>query len=189
MARLIYGMQTSLDGYTADAAGNFDWAEPNEEIHRFVNDNDRPTGTYLYGRRMYETMLFWETAGTGGDSAAPDYIRDYAELWRNADKVVYSTTLDKVDTTRTRIERTFDPPQVRKLKASAQGQLIIDGPALAAQALHAWLVDELRQYVYPVVVGAGTRFLPDGLQLNLELVETHPFSNGTVYLRYRVPPS
>ena len=182
MAKLIYSAIASLDGYVADENGNFDWAAPDEEVHRFVNDLERPVGTYLYGRRMYEVMAFWETAG-GADQ--PPFVRDFAELWRAADKVVYSKTLADVSSARTRIERDFDPDAVRRLKAMAERDLTVGGPGLAGQALAAGLVDECQFFVAPVVVGGGTRSLPDGVRLDFELLDERRFGSGVVYLRYR----
>jgi dihydrofolate reductase len=183
MAHLIYAAIASLDGFTADTNGDFDWAAPDEEVHAFVNDMERPVGTYLYGRRMYETMRFWETASTDDE---PAVMGDYARIWRAADKIVYSSTLDAVSTARTRLERTFDPEAVRLLKQSAERDLGIGGPGLAAHALRAGLVDECHLYLTPVVVGGGTRALPAGLRLGLELLDERRFGNGVVYLRYRV---
>ena len=182
MAKLIYSAIASLDGYVADESGIFDWAEPDEEVHEFVNDLERPVGTYLYGRRMYEVMRFWETAG-GAD--LPPFARDYAEIWRAADKIVYSKTLETAATARTRIERDFDPEAVRQLKATAVRDLTVGGPGLAGQALAAGLVDECQLFVAPVVVGGGTRALPDGVRLDLELLDERRFGSGMVYLRYR----
>jgi dihydrofolate reductase len=182
MAKLIYSAIASLDGYVADENGNFDWAAPDEEVHRFVNDLERPIGTYLYGRRMYEVMVFWETAG-GADQ--PPFARDYAEIWRAADKIVYSKMLESVSSARTRIERDFDPDAARRLKATAERDLTVGGPGLAGQALEAGLVDECHFFVAPVVVGGGIRSLPDGARLDLELLDEHRFDSGVVYLRYR----
>jgi dihydrofolate reductase len=181
VAGLIYSAIASLDGYVADESGTFDWAAPDEEVHRFVNDLERPVGTYLYGRRMYETMLFWETAG-GADQ--PPFVRDFAELWRAADKIVYSKTLEGVSTARTRLERDFDAEAVRKLKAAGR-DLSVGGPELAAQAIRAGLVDDYHRFVVPVVVGGGKRALPDGVRLELELLDERHFSSGVVHLRYR----
>jgi dihydrofolate reductase len=182
MAKLIYSAITSLDGYVADEDGKFDWAVPDEEVHRFVNDLERPVGTYLYGRRMYEVMAGWETAHTvPGQSAL---TLDFAELWRAADKVVYSTTLEEVSTARTRIERDFDPEALRQMKASAERDLTVGGPHLAAEALRAGLVDECHLFVGPVVVGGGTRSLPDNVRLDLELLDERRFGNGVVHLHY-----
>jgi dihydrofolate reductase len=182
VAKLLYSAIASLDGYVADEDGRFDWAEPDEEVHRFANDLERPVGTHLYGRRMYEVMAFWETAG-GADQ--PPVVRDFAEIWRAADKIVYSKTLADVSSARTRIERDFDPEVVRQLKATADRDLSVGGPGLAGQALAAGLVDECHFFVAPVVVGGGTRSLPEQLRLALELVDERRFPSGFVYLRYR----
>jgi dihydrofolate reductase len=183
MGRLIYSAIASLDGYTEDARGTFDWAAPDEEVHAFVNDLERPVGTYLYGRRMYETMAVWEHPDSfAGDSAA---MLDFAEIWQAADKVVYSSTLESVASARTRIERAFDRESVRRLKVGAERDITVGGPALAAHALEAGLVDELQLLVVPVIVGGGKRSLPDGLRLELALIDEHRFANGTVFLRYR----
>jgi dihydrofolate reductase len=182
VARLIYSALASLDGYVADEDGNFDWAAPDEEVHRFVNELERPVGTYLYGRRMYEVMRFWETAG-GADQ--PAFARDYAEIWRAADKIVYSKTLESVSSARTRIERDFDSEAVRQLKETADRDLSVGGPGLAAQAIEAGLVDEYQLFVAPAVVGGGTGWLPDHVRLDLELLDEQRFESGFVYLRYR----
>ncbi|MBM0229847.1 dihydrofolate reductase family protein [Micromonospora sp. ATA51] len=184
MANLIYSAIASLDGFTADGNGDFDWAAPDEEVHAFVNDKERPVGTYLYGRRMYETMVYWETASAGDDQ--PAVVRDYARIWQAADKVVYSSTLDAVSSARTRLEREFDPDAVRRLKKAAERDVTVGGPGLAAHALAAGLVDECHLFLNPVVVGGGTRALSAGLHLELELLEERRFGNGVVYLRYRV---
>jgi dihydrofolate reductase len=184
MADLIYSAIASLDGFTADSNGEFDWAAPDEEVHAFVNDLERPVGTYLYGRRMYQTMVYWETAATGDEE--PSVVRDYARIWRAADKVVYSSTLDGVASARTRLERTFDPDAVRRLKETAERDLTIGGPGLAAHALAAGLVDECHLFLTPVAVGGGTRALPAGVRLGLTLLDECRFGNGVVYLRYRV---
>jgi dihydrofolate reductase len=184
LARLIYSAITSLDGYVADENGNFDWAEPDDEVHFFVNDLERGAGTYLYGRRMYEVMVAWE--GIYAIADQPPAIRDYAEVWHAADKVVYSRTLETVSSARTRIERDFDPASVRQMKASAGRNISIGGPHLAAEALKAGLVDECHLFINPVVVGGGNRALPDGVRLNLELVGERRFTNGVVHLHYRV---
>ncbi len=184
MSKLIYATICSLDGYVNDEEGRFDWAAPDEEVHAFVNDLERPVGTYLYGRRMYETMVFWETVDTGpGQSAV---MRDFAELWRAADKVVYSTTLEAVSSERTRLERSFDPEAIRRMKASAGSDLAVGGAALAAAALAAGLVDELQVLLVPYLAGGGTRALPDGVRSALELLDQRRFAGGVVYLRYRV---
>jgi dihydrofolate reductase len=182
MVKLIYSAITSLDGYVADERGKFDWSAPDDEVHRFVNDLERPIGTYLYGRRMYEVMVYWETAHTVADQ--PPFIRDYTEIWQAADKIVYSKTLDEVSSARTRIEREFDPEQVQQLKAQAERDLSVGGPDLAAQAIRAGLVDEYHLVVTPIVVGGGTQSLPDGVRLQLELLAERRFANGVVYLRY-----
>jgi len=183
MATLSYSALASLDGVIADEQGRFDWAEPDPEVHAFVNDLERPVGTHLYGRRMYEVMVWWETLDLAD---VPPHIRDYAEVWRNADKIVYSRTLPSVASARTRLEREFDPDAVRRLKEEADRDLSIAGPALAAHALAAGLVDEVHLLLSPHVVGGGTRAFPDGVRLPLELVDERRFGNGTVYLRYRV---
>ena len=167
MGKLIYSAIASLDGYVAD--DSFDWAEPDEEVHAFVNELERPIGTYLYGRRLYEVMAVWETAHALPDGKS--VTRDFAEIWEAADKVVYSRTLESVATARTRLERDFDPDAVRQLKAKEAHDLTVGGPGLAAQALAAGLVDELHLFVTPVVVGGGTKALPGGLRLELELLD------------------
>jgi dihydrofolate reductase len=183
MPRLIYLAIASLDGYVADEHGRFDWAEPDEEVHTFVNELERPVGTYLYGRRLYEVMLAWET----GDFAdQPAFIRDFAEIWHAADKIVYSRTLEAASSARTRIERDFDPEAVRQLKAAAARDVVVGGPDLAAQAFAAGLVDECHLFLAPIVVGGGKRFLPDDVRLPLELLDERRFGKGTVYLRYRM---
>jgi len=182
LARLLYTAITSLDGYVADPDGRFDWAAPDEEVHAAVNELERPVGTYLYGRRMYRVMAYWESA----PDDAPAVERDYAQIWRAADKVVYSSTLDAPVTSRTRIERSFDPAAVAELKASSERDLSVGGPGLAAHALRAGLVDELQLLVTPVVVGGGTSFLPDDVRLDLELLDQRRFGNGAVLLRYDV---
>ena len=183
MAKLIYTVITSLDGYIKDEDGNFDWAAPDEEVHAFVNDLERPVGTNLYGRRMYETMDGWETDPTLAERSP--LMRDFAEIWRAADKVVYSGTLETVPTARTRIERDFDPEAVREMKASAGRDMVVGGPDLAAQACRAGLVDECRLLVAPVVVGGGKRSLPNDVRLKLELLDELRFGSGMVYLYYR----
>jgi len=177
---LVYSVIASLDGYTADAEGKFDWAEPDEEVHAFVNELERGIGTYLYGRRMYETMVGWETVPLAGQSQP---TRDFAEIWRAADKVVYSTTLTAVSSARTRIEPLFDPEAVRALKQ--RGDVSVGGPGLAASAIRAGLVDEYHLFVTPVVVGGGTAVFPDGIRAGLDLVDEHRFASGVVHLRYR----
>lgn len=183
MAKLLYCMNTSLDGYVEDPDGNFGWSEPTEEVHTFINDLVRTVGTYLFGRRMYETMVYWETAHMIPDQ--PQFVHDFAREWLSADKIVYSTTLQSVSSARTRIERSFEPDAVRKLKANADRALIIEGPELATQAIKAGLVDEIHQFVAPVILGGGKQFYPDGVNLELELLDERRFDNGVVYLRYR----
>jgi dihydrofolate reductase len=180
MAKLIYSALVSLDGYNADEDGNFDWAEPDEEVHSFVNDLERPVGTYLYGRRMYEVMVPWETIAD-----QTPHIRDFAELWRAADKVVYSGTLETPSSARTRIERDFDPEAVRRMKAAAGRDLSVGGPVLAAHAFRAGLVDECHLFLAPIVVGGGNQALPAKVRVRLELLDERRFGNGVVYLCYR----
>lgn len=184
MAQLIYSMITSLDGYTEAVEGDLGFGgADDEEVHTFINDLYRPVGTYLYGRRMYETMVFWETAHALPD--VPPFIVQYARDWQAAEKVVYSTTLESVSSARTRIERTFDPDAVRKLKAEAERDLTVDGPNLAAQAIAAGLVDEYHLFLTTSVVGGGKRFFPEGVRLELELVEERAFDSGLIFARYR----
>jgi dihydrofolate reductase len=182
MAKLIYSAITSLDGFVEDADGRFDWAAPDDEVHAFVNDLERQVGTYLYGRRMYETMVFWESPP--GLAERPPAVQEYAEIWQAADKIVYSKTLSKVASARTRIEPELDPEAVRRLKASAGHDLSIGGAELAARAIEAGLVDELQLFVVPVLVGAGKAALPDGIRRELDLLDERRFGNGTLYLRY-----
>jgi dihydrofolate reductase len=184
MAKLIYSAIASLDGYVADENGRFDWAVPDEEVHAFINDLERPVGTYLYGRRLYEVMAAWETVNDESPS-----MQDFAELWRAADKIVYSKTLQTVSSSRTRIERDFDPDAVRQLKATAGRDMTVGGPNLAAQAIKAGLVDEWHLFVAPVVVGGGKRALPDDVHLNLELADERRFDRGMVFLHYRTKRS
>ena len=185
MAKLIYSATTSLDGYVNDESGGFGWAEPDEEVHTFFNELERPIGTYLYGRRMYEVMRYWQDPDLEAQSP---HIRDYAEIWQAADKVVYSRTLDSPSTPRTRIESEFDPAAVRDMKGAADANLSVGGPHLAAEALRAGLVDELHQVLHPVIVGGGTPWLPDGLRLDLQLLDERRFSNGAVELHHRTKP-
>jgi dihydrofolate reductase len=184
MAKLIYSAIASLDGYVADENGRFDWAVPDEEVHAFINDLERPVGTYLYGRRLYEVMAAWETVNDESPS-----MQDFAELWRAADKIVYSKTLQTVSSSRTRIERDFDPDAVRQLKATAGRDMTVGGPNLAAQAIKAGLVDEWHLFVAPVVVGGGKRALPDDVHLNLELADELRFDGDMVFLHYRTKRS
>src|SRR5215813_3543613 len=187
MAKLIYSAIASLDGYVEDEDGKFDWATPDEEAHAFVNDLERPVGTCLYGRRMYETMAVWETdPGLAELSAAS---RDFAAIWQAAQKIVYSRTLEAASTARTRIEREFDPDVVRQDKEAAGRDLAVGGAALAAQAFRAGLVDELHLFLTPVLVGGGKRALPEGLNLQLVMLDEHRFRGGTVFLRYRTASS
>jgi dihydrofolate reductase len=183
MAKLIYSAIASLDGYIADEDGNFDWAVPDEEVHAFINDLDRPLGTYLYGRRLYETMVGWETDRTLAEQSP--VMRDFAQIWQAAEKIVYSRTLEAVSTARTRIERDFEPDAVRQMKASAQRDMIVGGADLAAHAFRARLVDECHLFVVPIVVGGGKRSLPDDVRVELELLDERRFGGGVVYLHYR----
>src|SRR3954447_22719549 len=168
MGRLIYSAIASLDGYTEDEAGDFRWAAPDEEVHAFVNNLERPIGTYLYGRRMFETMVYWETEGDGPDDHPVSH--DFATIWRAADKVVYSRTLDSVSSARTRLEHAFDPDAVAGMKESEDRDLAIGGPDLGGQALAAGLVDEVQLFLLPIVVGGGKRALPDGVRRELALL-------------------
>jgi dihydrofolate reductase len=184
MAPLIFSAITSLDGYVADADGNFDWAEPDAAVHAFVNEQMRAVGTHLYGRRLYEVMQYWETGDTV--EGTPPVEQDFARIWQAADKVVYSRTLESVPTARTRIEREFDPEAVRQLKETAGRDLTVGGPELAAQAIEAGLVDEYHLFLVPVVVGGGKHSLPDrNVLVKLELLDERRFRNGTMYLHYR----
>jgi dihydrofolate reductase len=184
MAKLIYSAICSLDGYVADAEGNFDWSAPDDEVHRFVNDLERPIGTYLYGRRMYGVMVYWETAPTRAEE--PSAMEEYAEIWQAADKIVYSRSLEKVSSAKTRIERDFDAEAVRQLKEAATRNLSVSGPTLAALALTMGLIDECHLFFSPIVVGGGTRALPDNVRVELELLDERRFGNGVVHLHYRV---
>lgn len=183
MGRLIYSAITSLDGYTVDRDGNFDWSAPDEQVHAFVNDLERPIGTYLYGRRMYEVMKVWQTMDQ--EPREPAVVYDFAHIWRSAAKIVFSSTLDVPQTPKTAIERSFDVESVRALTAGAERDVSVGGATLAAQALQAGLVHEIQQFLAPVVVGGGTHFLPADLRLDLDLLDERRFGNGTVYLRYR----
>jgi dihydrofolate reductase len=182
MAKLTYSAIASLDGYVADEQGKFTWAMPDEEVHAFVNDLERPVGTHLYGRRMYETMKVWESDEIL--EGQPAVMRDYAEIWRAADKIVYSRSLDEVETSRTRLERTFDPEAIRGLKGSEQREIGIGGADLASQALEAGLVDEVHLLLVPVAVGAGKPALQIQSHVPLQLLDQRSFANGTIYLRY-----
>ena len=183
MAKLIYVLNLSLDSYIADADGTTDWTAPDEEFYSFINNLERPVGTYLYGRRMYELMQVWETNPAAAAQSPASW--EFAEIWQSADKVVYSRTLEAASTTRTRIERDFDPEAVRQLKAAAERDLTVAGPTLAGHAITAGLVDEYHLLVWPVVMGGGKRFFPDRVRLQLELLDERRLTNGMVYLRYR----
>jgi dihydrofolate reductase len=184
VGKLIYSMATSLYGFVSDSDGNFGWGAPEPEVHEFVNERFRSIGTNLYGRRMYETMVYWETAHTAPDQ--PPFILEFARLWRATDKVVYSTTLKEVASGRTRIERSFDPEAVREWKARSEKDIAVDGPHLAAQAIRAGLVDEYELFVGPAIVGGGNPFFPDDVRVDLELRDHRRFGNGVVHLRYGV---
>jgi dihydrofolate reductase len=183
MANLIYSAIASLDGYIADVDGKFDWAEPDDEVHSFINDLGRPIGTYLLGRRMYEVLAYWEDPPALDQQ--PPYVREFAEVWQAAEKIVYSRTLETVSTASTRIERRFDPGAIRQLKAQSERNIAVGGPDLAAQAIRAGLVDEYELFLVPVVVGAGKQFLPSNARIELELLDERRFRNGTVFLHYR----
>ena len=184
MGKIIYSAATSLDGYINDEQGKFDWAAPDEEVHTFFNELERPIGTHLYGRRMYEVMRYWQDP----DDLDSQVTRDYAEIWQAADKVVYSRTLDSASTPRTRLEPEFDPDAVREMKEGADADLSVGGPGLAAEVLRAGLVDELHQVLHQVIIGGGTPWLPDGLRLDLELLGERRFAGGAVHLHYRTKP-
>jgi dihydrofolate reductase len=183
MSKLLYSAITSLDGYVADENGDFGWAVPDDEVHRYVNDLERPVGTYLYGRRMYEVMAGWENAHELADQ--PPVAQDFAAIWQAADKIVYSTTLETVSSARTQLERDFDPEAVRQMKVRAERDISVGGPELAGQALAAGLVDEIHLFLTPVVVGGGTSFFPAGVRSRLELLGEHRFGSGVVHLHYR----
>jgi dihydrofolate reductase len=184
MAKLIYSMILSLDGYTEDAHGDFSWGAPDEEVHAYVNELASSLGAYLYGRRMYETMVYWETAHLLPDQSLLEL--DWARQWQAAEKIIYSRTLAAPRSAHTRIEREFDPDAVRRLKETAAHDIAVAGPGLAAHALRAGLVDELQMIISPVIVGGGTRFFPKDVRLDLELLEGRRFGNGVVVLRYGV---
>jgi dihydrofolate reductase len=181
MGNLIYLMLASLDGYVADKDGKFDWAEPDKEVHSFVNDLARPVGTYLYGRGMYEVMTVWETLDLADQ---PAVIRDFAEIWRAADKIVFSRTLESVSGARTRLEREFGPDAIRRLKEQTSHDVAVAGPGLAREAIKAGLVDEYQLFFAPVIVGGGKQALPDDVRLDLELLDERRFDSGVVYVRY-----
>jgi dihydrofolate reductase len=176
-------MLQSFDGYVADPTGSFDWAEPDQDVHTFINELTRPLGTFLYGRRMYEVMVAWETLPVDGQ---PAHIREFAEIWRTADKIVFSRTLETVSSGRTRIERDFDPEEVRRIRESATADVAVGGPDLAGQALWAGLVDECHFFLTPIMVGGGTRSLPRDVRLRLELVDERRFASGIVHVHYSV---
>lgn len=184
MSNLVYSTITSLDGYIADDNGDIDWAEPDPEVFAFINDLERDIGTYLYGRRLYETMLYWETFDATDDQ--PAWVRDFAEVWRAAPKVVYSRTLETPSSAKTRLERAFDPAAVRRMKQTAEHDLSVGGANLAGQAMAAGLVDEIHLFVTPVTVGGGTRALPDRFRSRLELVDVDRFGSGVLHLEYRI---
>jgi dihydrofolate reductase len=186
MAKLIYSAIASLDGYVEDVHGTFDWAAPDEEVHAFVNDRERPIGTYLYGRRLYETMVYWETVST--DAQQPAVIRDFAAIWRAAEKIVYSRTLQTPASERTRFEGDLEPDAIRALKASSGHDISIGGAELAGEALAAGVVDECQLFLHPIIVGGGKRALPDQVNAQLELLDERRFASGVVYLRYAVRP-
>jgi dihydrofolate reductase len=183
VSKLIYSVITSLDGFVADEAGKFEWAEPDESVHSFINDLERSVGTYLYGRRMYEVMSWWETTGDSGEG--PRHIEEFAHLWRAADKVVYSSTLSTVSTARTRVERDFHAESIRTLKAESDSDISIGGPTLAAAAIAAGLVEEYQLFVAPVIVGGGLKAFSDGVREDVELLGERRFEAGFVYLNYR----
>jgi dihydrofolate reductase len=184
MVRLLYMTIMSLDGYVADEAGNFDWAMPDDEVFGFVNDFERPVGTYLYGRRLYQDMTGWETMDAG--PGLSPLVLDFARIWQAADKVVYSRSLEAVSTRRTRLERDFDPGSVRQMKASAGRDITVGGPVLAAEAIRAGLVDEIHLIICPVLVGGGKKALPGDVRLRLDLLDERRFGSGVVHLHYRV---
>jgi dihydrofolate reductase len=183
MARLIYSAISSLDGYIEDMHGHFDWAAPDEEVHSFINDLERSAGTHLYGRRMYETLMVWETDPSL--AAESPLLRDFAEIWQAADKIVYSKTLQAVSTRRTQLERNFNPAVIRQLKEAVEQDMLIGGPGLAAHAFRAGLIDECHLFLTPIIVGGGKSALPDNVRLELELLEERRFGSGVVFLRYR----
>jgi dihydrofolate reductase len=183
MAKLIHSAICSLDGYVADAEGDFSWARPDDELHSFVNDLERPIGTYLYGRRMYETMVFWETAEVPPDQCDP--ASEYVDIWQAAEKVVFSRTLDEVSSKKTRLEREFDPEAIRRRVTEAESDISIGGPGLAAEAIRAGLVDEYHLFINPIVVGGGTAALPSGALVELELLDQRRFDSSVIHLHYR----
>ena len=184
MARLLYMAITSLDGYVADEAGKYDWAMPDDEVFGFINDFERPVGTYLYGRRLYQEMTGWETRDA--DPGLPPLVLDFARIWQAADKVVYSRSLGNVSTARTRLERDFDPGSVREMKARSDRDITVGGSELAAEAIRAGLVDEIHLVISPVMVGGGKKALPGQVLVRLETLNERRFGNGVVHLGYRV---
>ena len=185
MAKLIYISNVSLDGFIEDEHGSFDWTPPSNEVFAFITDLVRPIGTHLYGRRLYETMAVWETDPALAAQSEP--MADFARVWQAADKIVYSTTLNAVSTTKSRLERRFDPDSIRRTKADASRDLMVGGPNLAAHAFRAGLVDECHLFIYPVIVGGGKPSLPSGLRAKLELLDERRFDSGVVYVRHRIP--
>ena len=186
MANLIYVANMSLDGYTEDKEGKFDWTDPNEEVFRFITNLVRATGTHLYGRRMYQTMMVWETEPQL--AAESPLSRDFAEIWQAADKIVYSGTLETISTRKTQLEQTFDPEAIRQLKESVEHDILIGGPELAAHAFRSGLIDECHLFIIPIIVGGGKQALPDNVRLELQLLEERRFGSGVVYLGYRTKP-
>ena len=186
MSNLIYAVNTSVDGFMEDQDGNFGWTEPNDQVFKFITDLMRPIGTHLLGRRMYETMMVWETDPKFAAESA--LMRDFAEVWQAANKIVFSTTLKNLSTRKTQLMRSFEPEAIRPLKANSEHDLLIEGPEIASHAFRAGLIDECHLFVLPVVVGGGKSALPNNIWLDLELLEVNRFSNGTVYLRYRTKP-
>jgi dihydrofolate reductase len=183
MANLIFVANTSLDGYTEDKDGKFDWTEPSDELFKFVTNVVRAARTHLYGRRMYETMMVWET--DPNLAAASPLMRDFADIWQAANKIVYSRTLETISTRKTQLEQMFDPEAIRQLKATGEHDILIGGPELAAHAFRAGLIDECHLFLIPILVGGGKPALPDNVRLGLELLTERRFRNGAVYLRYR----
>ena len=186
MSKLIYAVNTSVDGFMEDQDGNFGWTEPNDEVFKFITDLMRPIGTHLLGRRMYETMMVWETDPKF--AAESSLKRDFAEVWQAANKIVFSTTLENLPTRKTQLMRSFEPETIRQLKANSEHDILIEGPEIASHAFRAGLIDECHLFILPVVVGGGKSAIPNNLRLNLELLEEQHFGNGTVYLRYRIKP-
>lgn len=184
MGKLVYAGIGSLDGFIADENGAFDWSAPDEEVHAYLNERDRAVSMELYGRRLFDVMKVWEVFGAGPD--ASDVEREYGEIWRGRDKVVFSTTLQSVDTAHTRLKRTFHPGEVRRLVDESEGDVNIGGPELAAHAFRAGLVDRIEYYANPVILGGGTHWLPAAVRLELRLLEQHRFASGVLHLAYAV---